>query len=289
MANFPQEFGSSHTEQKLVAVSAYLQAFVTALKNQDFSTVYFDVCAGSGTSIPKGQIVGQGRLFDESMIVEGSPLRALGVEPKFDQYIFNDVKLKNVRSLQQLGNENPEIANRITVTRKDASEAIDEFCRERNWRKTRAVVFIDPFGISPIKFSQLEALGRTGAVDMWYLIPVGAMNRQVTNSGRVLEQSEDLIDQMLGTRDWRHEVLEEQPLSDLFGSLDIQVQKIGGAEHFEKVAIRQLKLAFRGGVSTKAMPLGRNGMHEFSLVFACANPKPAANTLALRLANAVLK
>ena len=287
MANSPQPFGSAHTEQKLLAVREYLQRFVTVLKFQDFETVYFDVCAGSGSSTPKSP-KGQGNLFDESVIVEGSPLRALSVEPKFHRYIFNDLKLKNVRALEELS-RNHANADRIQVTRQPACEAIDQFCNGTNWKKTRAVVFLDPFGISPIKYAQVEALGRTGAVDLWYLIPVGAMNRQVTNQGRVLEQSEELIDEMLGTSAWREEVLAEIPHIDLFGEIVSDIQKVGNAEHFERVAIEQLKKAFQGGVSAKAMPLGRNGMHEFSLVFACANPSPKANTLALRLANAVLK
>jgi three-Cys-motif partner protein len=287
MTGSPQPFGSAHTEQKLLAVKDYLQAFVTALKFRDFETVYFDVCAGSGASTPKG-VKGQGSLFDESVIIEGSPLRALNVNPMFHRYIFNDLKLKNVRALQALTDNHPN-ADTITISRLTASDAIDQFCSATNWKKTRAVVFLDPFGISPIKFAQVEALGRTGAVDLWYLIPVGAMNRQITNQGKILEQSEGLIDEMLGTTAWRDEVLEETREVDLFGEIVSDVQKVGRAAHFERVAIDQLKKAFPGGVSSKAMPLGRNGMHEFSLVFACANPSPKANTLALRLANAVLK
>lgn len=287
MTGSPQPFGSAHTEQKLAAVSDYLQAFVTALKFRNFDTVYFDACAGSGSSTPK-VIKGQGYLFDESVIIEGSPLRALNVEPKFRRYIFNDLKLKNVRSLEALSRANAH-ADRIAVTRLPAAEAIEQFCSDTNWTKTRAVVFLDPFGISPIKYAQIEALGKTEAVDLWYLIPVGAMNRQVTNTGRILEQSEELIDELLGTSAWRDEILAASPMVDLFGEIKEDIQKVGNAEHFEKVAIAQLRKAFKGGVSAKAMPLGRNGMHEFSLVFACANPSPKASSLALRLANAVLK
>jgi hypothetical protein len=86
MTGSPQPFGSAHTEQKLLAVKDYLQAFVTALKFRDFETVYFDVCAGSGASTPRS-VKGQGSLFDESVIIEGSPLRALGVDPMFHRYI----------------------------------------------------------------------------------------------------------------------------------------------------------------------------------------------------------
>ncbi|WP_373487263.1 hypothetical protein [Blastomonas sp.] len=50
----------------------------------------------------------------------------------------------------------------------------------------------------------------------------------------------------------------------------------------------RLRTVFKGGVSDKALPLGRGGRHEFSLIFACANPSKKASSLALKLANAVL-
>ena len=172
-----QRFGDAHTNIKLKALESYLQAYVTVLKNQKFETLYFDVCAGSGSSQPKNKSDNQGDFFDESLIIEGSPVRALNVNPSFDRYIFNDLKLKNTNSLKLLAENYSDIKDRITVSQLDASEAVSNFCDHTNWNNTRAVAFLDPFGIKPIKYSLIEKLARTRAVDLWYLIPVGAMNR----------------------------------------------------------------------------------------------------------------
>lgn len=76
---------------------------------------------------------------------------------------------------------------------------------------------------------------------------------------------------------------------DLFGAIEPTTRKVANAAWFEKVAMAQLGTVFKGGVLDAALPLGRGGLHEFSLIFACANPSAGANTLAKRLAAAVLK
>ena len=49
-----QRFGGSHTERKLEALAAYLQAYTTALKNQPFQIAFFDAFAGTGRiELPK--------------------------------------------------------------------------------------------------------------------------------------------------------------------------------------------------------------------------------------------
>lgn len=159
MAHTTQEFGSDHTKTKLDAVQKYLSAFTTALKKQKFTLLYVDACAGSGSSIPKGLrskadayqgqtgLWGQEIVLDADHIVEGSAARALSVIPPFDQYVLNDVKRANVASLRALvRGEYAHLADRVTFTQRDANDILRELCRNTNWKKTRAVVFIDPFG-----------------------------------------------------------------------------------------------------------------------------------------------
>jgi len=47
--------------------------------------------------------------------------------------------------------------------------------------------------------------------------------------------------------------------------------------------------AFAGGVANAYLPLGRGKRHDFSLMFACANPAPAASEAAMRIANHILR
>lgn len=286
-----QQFGSAHTEKKLRAVQNYLNAFTTALKKQSFELLYVDACAGSGASMAR-KPAGQAQFLEADEVTVGSAVRALQISTPFDRYIFNDTKLKNVRSLASVVDEQfPLLRERVTIMRSDANQVVTQLARQTNWKRTRAVVFLDPFGLQ-MKFSMVEELARTGAVDLWYLIPVFAMSRQVKGDGSILEPGGTLVDDLLGTDAWRQGITAEEAspeIHDLFGPVAPSIKKVANAAWFEQVAMRQLRSVFAGGVLETALPLGRGGHHEFSLVFACANPRSSANTLAKRLAAAVLK
>lgn len=289
MAMTTQQFGSAHTERKLQAVQKYLNAFTTALKKQSFELLYVDACAGSGSSAARQQD-GQGRLIEADDITIGSAVRALEINTPFDRYILNDAKRKNTRSLEAIVAEQfPDLRDRVTVMQSDANQALIELCDRTNWRESRAVVFLDPFGLQ-LNFSMVSALGKTGAIDLWYLVPVFGMSRQIKADGSILESGGSRIDNLLGTTEWRDGAAVEEPgETDLFGVIQPTIKKVANSAWFEQVAIRQLRTVFQGGVLDATLPLGRNGLHEFSLVFACANPRPQANELAKRLAAAVLR
>lgn len=295
-----QEFGSGHTKTKLDAVQKYLSAFTTALKKQQFTLLYIDACAGSGASVPKGLrnkangykdqtgLWGQELVLDADHIVEGSAARALSINPPFDRYVLNDLKRENVASLRPLvRGEYAHLADRVTFTQRDANDILRDLCRNTNWKKTRAVVFIDPFGLQ-IKYDTLLELAGTKAVDVWYLVPVFAMYRQVRGDGQVLDDGGKSVDDALGTTEWRKVVAEEYRMPGLFEQEVVFSKKTVDVAWFEKIAKQRLSDAFGGRVLDLVLPLGRNGLHEFSLMFAWANPSKPAK-LAAKLATAVLK
>lgn len=210
----PQPFGDRHTVQKLETVERYLQAYVTALKFAPFELLYIDACAGSGSSVPKSALElahsTQSSLegfsvpvADTDSIIVGSAIRALGVKPAFHRYLLNDTKQSNVDALRNsIQREHAHIENRVEITKLDANQMLCEICRSYNWRETRAVVFLDPFGLQ-IKYETLEMLGKTRAVDLWYLVPVFAMYRQVSGDGEINLDGGPRVDAALGTRAWR--------------------------------------------------------------------------------------
>ncbi len=75
---------------------------------------------------------------------------------------------------------------------------------------------------------------------------------------------------------------------DLFGVGKNVSKRAVDIAWFENVAKERLKLAFEGRVVDQVLPLGRNGLHEFSLMFSLANPGEKAK-LAAKLASAVLR
>jgi len=176
----------------------------------------------------------------------------------------------------------------VTITQFDANEMLSKICDRTRWKATRAVVFLDPFGLQ-IRFETLQKLASTQAVDLWYLVPVFAMYRQVRGDGGVLEDGGRSVDEALGTTDWRRVVaVEEKGQPDLFGVGQSVSKRAVDIAWFENIAKERLKLAFDGRVIDQVLPLGRNGLHEFSLMFAWANPGEKAK-LAAKLAAAVLR
>lgn len=293
-----QQFGDRHTIQKLETVQKYLQAYSTALKKQPFELLYVDACAGSGSSVPKSALEGNDNgqslldgfarpVADTDEIIVGSAIRALGVDPPFHRYHLNDLKESNVASLRDSINRDfPHLNKRVTITKMDANEMLRELCRSQNWKNTRAVVFLDPFGLQ-IDYETLTLLGKTGAVDLWYLVPVFAMYRQVSGEGQINADGGPRVDAALGTDEWRKTAVVEERSSDLFNQPQFRSKRAVDIAWFEKVAKERIGLAFGGRVLDEALPLGRNGIQEFSLMFAWANPSEKA-VLAAKLAKAVL-
>lgn len=293
-----QPFGDKHTIQKLETVQRYLQAYATALKFQSFELLYVDACAGSGSSVPKAaleqphpnqsSLAGISPLVaDTDEIIVGSAIRALGVTPPFHRYLLNDMKQSNVEALSRsIRDEYPHLADQVELTRLDVNEMLRNLCSSYNWKKTRAVVFLDPFGLQ-IDYETLCLLGRTEAIDLWYLVPVFAMYRQVSGDGQINVDGGPRVDAALGTDVWRKVAVVEESSTDLFDQPQFRSKRAVDIAWFEKVAKNRIGLAFGGRVLDETLPLGRNGIQEFSLMFAWANPSERA-TLAAKLAKAVL-
>jgi len=303
VARIAQEFGDEHTKKKLETVESYLRAFTTALKRQGFTLYYVDACAGSGSSTPKQSKARSGtdpnqvalgisadEIADTDEIVQGSAVRALSITPPFDRYIFNDLKRSNVRSLAETVQEQfPHLRDRVEITQQDANTRLRSLCGSVDWKCSRAVVFLDPFGLQ-IKFDTLCELARTKAVDLWYLVPVFAMYRQIRTDGQIIADGGRSVDEALGTAEWREIVVDKGPIQNtLFGDPVELTSRAVDIAWFEKIARDRLRVAFDGRVVDQALPLGRNGLHEFSLMFASANPSGPAWGLASKLAKAVLK
>ena len=91
---------------------------------------------------------------DTDKIILGSAIRALGVRPAFHRYLFNDVKRSNVETLKKAVREDfDHLKDRVEITQLDANKMLRDLCSSQNWRETRAVVFLDPFGL------QIDSIG----------------------------------------------------------------------------------------------------------------------------------
>lgn len=204
-----QLFGGNWTEEKLLCLRKYLQAYTSIFsanqKAKYFRTTYVDAFAGTGIiPVPEMPLL---ELFQEDYEVaeeyrKGSAIHALEVEPGFDQYIFVELEKDKCDELKQRLKERfPKKSGEILVYQAEANNFLSKWCEQTDWKKNRAVVFLDPFGMS-VEWSLLETIARTGAIDLWFLFPLFATNRLLVREGKPSKGWAERLTKTLGTDEW---------------------------------------------------------------------------------------
>jgi three-Cys-motif partner protein len=281
------KFGGRHTLQKLDAIEEYLRAYTTVMKKQKFVTVFLDAFAGTGDLAARSRSPGLFDIdMDEQQLIEGSARRALHIDPGFDRYVFVERMKGKAAELSGLKQEFESLASRISVVHGDANDAVLKFCATTDWRKTRAVMFLDPFG-NQVSFETLRSVAGC-PIDLWYLFPAGiGVNRQIGNDGAIVASAEPSLDRLFGTDGWHERFVRVQSLPDLFGESDVSIKQ-SSADAATRFMIERMKTIFGGHVTDTWLPLGRGGAHWYSLIFACGNPNQRAWEIANRIAKAIL-
>lgn len=294
-----QQFGSPDTNLKLDKLTEYLDRFTTALQFQPsrekpFRKIYFDAFAGNGGIDIVGESMPLFDVYESTSFIKGSARRALELKVPFDEYIFVEKDKTRARELQAMvASEYSNLASRVRVINGDANKVLQEFCQSHDWyarhsRQSRAVVFLDPFG-NNVVWDTIKCVAQTKAIDLWYLFPAGlGVNRQVGNDGKIHYTHEASIDALFGGADWQE--LARQPTGQLsFDNIPKPAfEKLSTPKIMTEFMIKRMKPIFGGGVLDDWLPLGGKGRHDYSLLFAWANPSPKAK-LAPKLAAAVLR
>ncbi len=286
-----ERFGGPWTEDKLRRVHAYLAAYTTALKDRPFDLIYIDAFAGTGFRAKKHQHEQLNLALDEfadtDEIAKGSARLALDVVPPFHRYIFIEKNARAFRKLQTITADYPDRAAAITLVNEDANKALVDLCRQTNWRRSRAVVFLDPYGMQ-VDWTTIEVLAQTTAVDLWYLFPAYiGVGRLTPLTGQVPEAWQARLDRCLGDKGWRDAFYVDAPIGDLFDDSKQRRERRFSLGAVESYFRSRLRTVF-AGVANRAAPMSnRKGTCMYLLFFACANEKGAP--IALRIAEHILK
>jgi three-Cys-motif partner protein len=174
------EFGGFWTQVKLERVGTYLRSFTREM-GDDYHTIYFDAFAGTGTvDRRKPMKTGLARIINspDPPPIYGSARRALETVPPFDQYAFVDRDPDHCRELRKLQDGFPKLADNVRVRQGDANEKVRRFCKATDWDTSRAVFFLDPYGMA-VEWDMIEAIAETKAADVWYLFPISATLRML--------------------------------------------------------------------------------------------------------------
>ncbi len=289
MALSDHEFGGVSTDLKLAMVKGYLTAFTTALQRRFEHLWYIDAFAGTGERTVRLEAQ-DGSLFDPPAgeRVErrpGSARIAIETNPPFDRIIFMDRNRRHCEALRLLRNKYPN--RKIDIIEDDANIAIERLVTGHKWFNTRAVMFLDPYGMS-VQWDTLKAIRGTKAIDVWYLVSLSGLFRQAARDhGAVDETKRAALTRMLGTTEWEDIWYKRAESEDLFGQVDETYARIANVEAIESFVTERLGTLFPKVLKPLRLNNSR-GTPQFALFFAISNSEPQAIGLATKIANHIL-
>jgi three-Cys-motif partner protein len=283
-------FGGTWTERKLAALRDYLVQYQVIFTSnpaaQKLRTVYVDAFAGTGirdTGIDKKTVSLFGYSDETRAFQQGSARVALSLDDKFHHYVFIDSKAAHIEALRALvERELSEFASLCEFVHEDANRWLKTWCAGQDWRKQRAVVFLDPYGMS-VAWDTIEAIAKTKAIDLWILFPFAIGANRMTPSDVLPEKEWAMIlTKVFGTVDWMNRFYNKKSETDLFGAQRNSITKIVGADEILEYFLERLRTVFPHVVQEPMILYNSNNSPMYALCFAAGNPK--GGTTALKIA-----
>lgn len=271
------KFGGPWTLIKLGILDEYLNFYTTALKNichqYNWQLFYIDAFAGSGECYIKGR----------DMPVDGSAVRALNIKTPFDEYHFIESDPDFVAQLESYAKQHP-LYNNIYIHCEDANQKVINVINRIDWKKTRAVMFLDPFGME-VGWDLLEVIAKTQAIDLWYWFPLSGLYRNTPRKYAAIDEGKEKnVDFVLGTKEWRNAFYEVESQKSLFDDEPEVIRTKEWRDLIRYVKEERLESIFHTVLEPKIFP--DSGPPKFALFFAVSNPKAAS--LAIRVAKHIL-
>jgi len=289
-------FGGEWTKIKLDSLRKYLNAYLTifrtAIKARNFKILYIDAFAGNGENI----FTADDNSLELSLFspeekrneYPGSARIALELDKKFDKYIFIELEPENCSKLKSLISAVNIEGSDVEVIQGDSNIELRNILAQYDWRRYRAVLFLDPFGMQ-VDFATLKSIAKTRAIDVWLLVPLGVgVMRLLKNNGQISEANKATLTRFFGCDDWYNELYKAGISDTLFGEEEF-VQKTVNFQNLIKYYGSRLGEIF-GGISPDPLLLKNSrGNTIFALYFMVANQDEKVKHLAINIANSIIK
>jgi three-Cys-motif partner protein len=196
------------TEIKLQILQDYAREYAKILSSQKFikHAAYIDGFAGAGAHISK----------ESGEIIQGSPARALAIEPRFSHYHFIEMREDRVERLRKMGSDKS-----VTVYQGDCNEVLlkDVFpqCRDEDFR--RGLCLLDPYKLNP-NWEVVETAGRMKSIEIFlnFMIMDANMNALKSNRDAVTPEQARRMTTFWGDDSWRRAAYRTE--QGLFGLME---------------------------------------------------------------------
>jgi three-Cys-motif partner protein len=284
-------FGGDWTGQKLQILDDYLTAYCQIFEKNPaashFATMYVDAFAGGGLiqshAASKADLFGEFTEEDAIAFLEGSAARAL--RHNFDRYVFIEKSETRISELSNLKDQST-LRDRIVIRKGDANSKLESLAEATDWKKTRAVVFLDPYGMQ-VNWKTIAMLGETQAVDLWLLFPLGqAVMRLLQKRSEPPPEWQQALDRIFGTHEWYARFYKTEKQDDFFGEITT-THRVADSAAVASFMIERLETAFFAAAKNPGILYNSQKVPLYLFCFASANPKGAPT--ALKIANHLLK
>ncbi|MGA2219637.1 MAG: three-Cys-motif partner protein TcmP [Terracidiphilus sp.] len=249
------------SEIKLAILEEYARPYNQILLSQKpkLHPIYIDGFAGAGHHKAKGS----------DRVIEGSPARALAVEPPFDFLHFVDIDGARVAELKRLSTGK----SNVSVYHGDCNEVLvnQVFPKIRYENFQRALCILDPYGLH-LNWETIRTAGESKVIEIFLNFPVMDMNMNVLwhRSERVTELQRDRMTRFWGDNSW--ETVAYPTTQGLFEPMQAKATNEEIAEAFQE----RLKKVAGFNYVPKPMPMrNTTGAVVYYLFFAARNPTAA--------------
>ncbi|MHB1794161.1 MAG: three-Cys-motif partner protein TcmP [Acidobacteriaceae bacterium] len=197
------------SEVKLHILEEYAKPYNQIIRSNNFHPIYIDGFAGAGHHKAKGS----------DRLIEGSPKRALSVQPPFEIFHFVDMDSARTDALRQMSAGRPD----VIVHHGDCNEILirDVFPNVRFDQFQRALCILDPYGLN-LDWQVIKAAADSRAIEIFLNFPVMDMNRNVFwhNYEQVAPASQDRMTRFWGDESWKNSAY--QTVQGLFHEMEMR-------------------------------------------------------------------
>lgn len=182
------------TLEKLGLLRNYMKAYVDATTSIEGKVSYLDVCSGPGLD----------KVRESSEIHHGSPLIAMDLSPKLNNFVFIDIEKKNIEALNH-HIVSRHLSSQAVTIEGDCNTVIGQALQHIPNRYGAAFAFIDPAGLrvswQTIRSIALHKANARYKIELFILFPYDMGVRRFFVSGREMNDiwpnSEATIDRIM--------------------------------------------------------------------------------------------
>lgn len=209
------------SEIKLDILEKYAKPYNQILRSHQLRPIYIDGFAGAGHHRSK----------TDGRLIEGSPIRALAVEPPFEALHFVDNDGARVTQLRNLSASH----SNVFVHQGDCNQILvhDVLPNLSYANRQRALCILDPYGLH-LNWETIRAAGQSKIVEIFLNFLVMDMNMNILwhRSDRVSDVQRDRMTKFWGDGSWERSAYSTTP--GLFEEMRAKTSNEDVAEAFRK-------------------------------------------------------